>query len=182
MQALKRAKVDHHPCMFTTTSKNALKYAVAGMSCSELIMLHIVQCIAYVAAIASDGSNCVTISNRTNCWDHALAAVFSTLRAITHHADVMHCGMKIKTQCQAVMPDITYHYAVLSPGIAYWLCFCSFSYQIEGVEGHLGPGDKAACIPAGLPNVPVTSLCSVFGYAHHQYSMHVFESLICCMQ
>lgn len=25
----------------------------------------------------------------------------------------------------------------------------SFSYQIEGVEGHLGPGDKAACIPAG---------------------------------
>ncbi len=54
MQALKRVKVDHHPCMFTTTSKNALKYAVGGMSCSELILLHIVPCIACVAAIASD--------------------------------------------------------------------------------------------------------------------------------
>ncbi len=55
MQASKRVKVDHHPCMFTTTSKNALKYAVAGRSCSDLVMLHTVHCIAYVAAIASEG-------------------------------------------------------------------------------------------------------------------------------
>ena len=28
---------------------------------------------------------------------------------------------------------------------------CSFKYQVEGVEGQLRPGDKAACIPAGKP-------------------------------
>ncbi len=66
MQALKRVKVDHHPCMSTTTSKNALKYAVAGMSCSELIILDIVHCIPYVAAIASEGSNLCDNLTREN--------------------------------------------------------------------------------------------------------------------
>ena len=54
-----------------------------------------------------------------------------------------------------------YHHAVLSLGIEYRLCFCSFSYQIEGVEGHLGPGDKAACIPAGVPDVPAKLLSPI---------------------
>ncbi len=66
-----------------------------------------------------------------------------------------------------------YHHSVLSSEIAYVQCFCSFSYQMEGVEGRLRPGDKAACIPAGMPHVSAKSLCSVYRHAHHQCSMHV---------
>ena len=51
-----------------------------------------------------------------------------------------------------------YQHSVLSTEIAYVQCFCSFSYQIEGVEGRLRPGDKAACIPAGMPHVSAKSL------------------------
>ena len=146
MQALKRVKVDHHPCMFTTTSKNALKYAVAGMSCWELVLLHIVHCIAYVAAIAPEGSNfCDSQWQDKRLRPCACSCDFNT--------QGYHASCRFYASC--------YHYAVLSPGIEYLLCFCSFSYQIEGVEGHLGPGDKAACIPAGMPHVPAKLLSSI---------------------
>ncbi len=83
------------------------------------------------------------------------------------NADVMHRSTKLKTSlssCHASCP----HRGVFSVGIACLQCFCSFSYQIEGVEGYLGPGDKAACIPAGMPDVPAKSLCFMYRHAHHQ--------------
>ena len=38
---------------------------------------------------------------------------------------------------------------------------CSFKYQVEGVEGQLRPGDKAACIPAGAHSCKGCALCNV---------------------
>ena len=44
-----------------------------------------------------------------------------------------------------------YHRQTPHPGDhAYCFCWCSFSYVVDGMEGHLKHGDKPACIPAGM--------------------------------
>ncbi len=52
-------------------------------------------------------SNSVIVSNKTKRWDHAHAAVTSTPRAIMHNANVMHCSIKFKSQCQVIMHHVT---------------------------------------------------------------------------